>query len=141
MPHSFRCVSDIDAPEGTTNYGAVVGEETIWPGAVGHRFRDLPDGLSNTILIVEATGLNIPWLAPRDMDFDTMDFHINGTSGPSISSHHSGGAMTWSASAGRKWLPNRTPAETVRALLTAAGREKVGFPGDWATPAAVTPIP
>ena len=68
MPQQFRCPSDLDAPEGTTNYVAVVGAETMWPLDSGRKPSDATDGVSNTILLVEVTGLNIPWLEPRDLE-------------------------------------------------------------------------
>jgi hypothetical protein len=128
MPPQFRCVSDGDAPDGTTNYVAVVGAKTMWPFERARKFSDVTDGTSETILVAEAVGLDIPWLEPRDLEFDELDFQINSPKQPSLSSHHPGGAMTWSVGAGRQFLRNDTPPETVRALLTIAGGEAVAFP-------------
>ena len=36
MPDIFRCPTDSHAPAGTTNYVAVVGNETAWPFTSGH---------------------------------------------------------------------------------------------------------
>ncbi|MES1213165.1 MAG: hypothetical protein ABUL64_01125 [Singulisphaera sp.] len=125
MPKSFRCVSDLEAPDGTTNYLAVVGDETIWP-PVGYRNgADLKDGTSNTILVVETTGSNINWLEPRDLDFATMSFRINDSQGDAVRSHHKGGACCWMADAGRKFFRDDLPPETLRGLLTIAGGENV----------------
>ncbi len=128
VPKNFRCVADEDAPAGTTNYVAVVGSETMWPGATSRKLSDVTDGTSNTILVAEVVGLNIPWLEPRDLDFATMKFELNSRTGESIGSHHDGGANVWMASANRCWLPNSTSPDNVRALLTAAGGEQVRSP-------------
>lgn len=128
VPDCFRCIADEDAPPGTTNYVAIVGPETMWPGATARKLSDVSDATDATILVAEVTGLNIPWLEPRDLDFATMKFELNSRTGESISSHHDGGANVWMADAKRCWLPNRTPPETVRALLTATGREPVSPP-------------
>lgn len=128
MPRQFRCPSDFDAPEGTTNYVAVVGSKTAWPGAKRRKLADIKDGASATIQLVEVKGLHIPWLEPRDLDFDTMDFEINSPRGPSIGSHHPGGAMVWMVAGDRRFLRNDTPPEKVRALLTVAGGEKSELP-------------
>ena len=119
----YHCASDLDAPRGTTNFFAVVGEETMWPLARGRKQSEVTDG--DAILIVEATGLDILWLEPRDLDFKTMDYHINGEAGRAIGSHHRGGAMTWSLGQRGPWLPTSTPPEKVRGLLTVAGGEPI----------------
>jgi len=125
MPSVFRCPNDTDAPEGTTNYVAVVGNETMWPFSTSRKRDDITDGLSNTILIVETKGLNVPWLEPSDLNFATMEFKINSPSGNGIGSYHPGIACAWTAGGGRHFFRDATTPETIRALLTVAGGEKV----------------
>ncbi len=43
-----------------------------WPGAKPRRFKEVSDGLSNTILAVELGGAGIPWMEPRDLAFDEL---------------------------------------------------------------------
>lgn len=128
MPRQFRCLSDDDAPEGATNYVAVVGTQTMWPFQGTRKLSDVADGTSNTILVVEVTGLAIPWLEPRDLEFDKLDLKINSPTRPGPSSHHPGGAMVWTVDGGRRFLRNDTPPETLRGLLTIAGGEKPEVP-------------
>ena len=66
-----------------TNYLAVVGAGTMWPGATGRKFTEIKDGPSNTILIVENNGLGVHWMEPRDLAFDTMPFGIDSPDGVS----------------------------------------------------------
>ncbi|HEV7225923.1 MAG TPA: DUF1559 domain-containing protein, partial [Pirellulales bacterium] len=52
-----------------TSYFAVTGETTIFPGTKGSRFAEIPDGMSNTIALVEAQR-PIPWTKPEDIPYD-----------------------------------------------------------------------
>jgi prepilin-type processing-associated H-X9-DG protein len=52
-----------------TRYFAVVGENTVWPGAESRSFADIAHP-SRTILLVECFDREIPWLEPRDILLD-----------------------------------------------------------------------
>jgi prepilin-type processing-associated H-X9-DG protein len=58
----------------------------------------MPDGSSNTILLVEACGRNITWTEPRDVQFDDVAIGVNlpgerrGESAGVVSGYHWGGA-------------------------------------------------
>jgi hypothetical protein len=71
-PDLFACWSDSNAhsPRATsTNYVAVVGSRTAWPGAKpGKRAGDS----SSTIMVVEVADADIQWTAPRDLDIDSL---------------------------------------------------------------------
>ncbi len=69
----FHCpaAKDSHAP-GETEYLAVVGPKTVFPGSQKVRFGDIKDGLANTIMLVETTGQNINWMEPRDLDFNRV---------------------------------------------------------------------
>ncbi len=65
-PDSFR--SDcVEPPENATSYFAVVGKRTLWPAHQSLGYRDILDGMSNTITVVEDSRTDISWLEPRDM--------------------------------------------------------------------------
>ena len=55
--------------DGCTSYMAVVGPATAWPGPDSKKKTDLRDPASDTILIVEAAGDDVPWTEPRDLVF------------------------------------------------------------------------
>ena len=63
--NSNRSVSPTD-----TDYVAVVGEETLWPETGTVTFRDVRDGTSNTLNVIEARGLGIHWAEPRDVTLE-----------------------------------------------------------------------
>lgn len=113
----------------TTNYLAVVGKETMWPGAKGRKRDEVKDPDGDTILIVENNGLGVHWMEPRDLAFDTMDFRIDSPAG--VSSWYRGPAVV-TAEGGVRKLSVDMPPETLRAALTVAGGEALSdMPSGW----------
>jgi hypothetical protein len=56
---------------GHTTFLAPAGEDTILGGPKATAFRDVIDGTSNTVMLVEVKpGLAVPWTAPQDYAFD-----------------------------------------------------------------------
>lgn len=53
----------------STFYRAFSGPGTIFEGKDGRRFADVPDGTSNTVLLVEA-GQAVPWTEPEEIPYD-----------------------------------------------------------------------
>ena len=65
----FRCFSDPSFGP-TTNYVAVVGPHTAWPGERGRLESEFTDDPAETILLIETHGRNVRWAEPRDLTFD-----------------------------------------------------------------------
>jgi len=122
MPELYALHGDYKPGLTTTNYLAVVGEETAWPGETPLASEDVTDELSSTILIVENRGAEVPWMAPTDLSLATMSFEINSPEGVS-SKYDEPAAVMLDGSLHR--LRNDLPAAALRALLTAAGGEDV----------------
>ena len=119
-PYVYQCPSDGFAPPGTTNYVVVVGDKTLWPNAAGRKPDEITDGLSNTIAVVEVSGVNIPWTTPVDLQFDTIPFAINPADIKGISSRHGAGANFLMADGLARFLQWSVDAKLLRALFTAA---------------------
>jgi hypothetical protein len=67
-PNNIRLVRpEARYPGATTNYLAVIGAETVWPGDKSVNIRQVRDGASNTIAFVEAADSGVQWLVPRDL--------------------------------------------------------------------------
>jgi hypothetical protein len=70
MPEVFRAPGG-KAPVGHTNYLTVRGDQTLFPGARRITFRDIRDGTSHTIMLVEASDAkSVPWTKPVDYEYD-----------------------------------------------------------------------
>src|SRR5690606_17509472 len=72
MPALFAAPGRENAKAGTSSYVAVVGNGTVFDGTGnGRRMADLQDGVSNTILLIDATEANaVIWTKPDDVQFD-----------------------------------------------------------------------
>jgi prepilin-type processing-associated H-X9-DG protein len=125
IPSVYQCPSGSE-DDGQTNYVAVVGPETVWPGDAPVKIRAIIDGPSRTIQVIETVDSGIHWMEPRDVSLDQATAGINGHNGPpSISSHHPGGANALFCDSHVQFLPDDVPPETLRALLTKDGKEAV----------------
>jgi prepilin-type processing-associated H-X9-DG protein len=123
----FACPSSISHRE--TNYVAVVGPETVWPGPKATASDEVTDGTSNTILIVEIADSGMRWMEPRDLTFEQASQDINSSSIKfSLSSNHAGGANTLFCDGSVRFLKDDIPSNLLRKLLTATGGETVMFP-------------
>ena len=130
MPEVFRC--PLDSSKGfTTSYVAVVGSETVWPGATSKGINDITDGTTCTIMLVESAGSGIHWMEPRDISFDAAIRKTNMPGQPTIQSGHSAHGPTLGFADGtstRHLSENDLSPKWLRSLLTIRGKEPVpGF--------------
>lgn len=124
----FNCPSDHSYQDSTsTNYVAVVGPETMWPGSRKLKKSDITD-ISITILIVEKASSDIHWMEPRDLDMNKMDMlmkqgvtPINRETGECMSSKHLGMAHASFTDGSLRAVSDDIVTDVLRALLTATG--------------------
>jgi hypothetical protein len=121
MPPVYRCLSDNLARPGETSYAAVIGPETIWPGSQTLPLSAVRDGLSQTILLVEAAGDGIHWMEPRDVPFHAARQGPGKVPELGIASAHPGCANISFADASARAISNDIAPRTLKALLTRAG--------------------
>jgi len=70
IPKIYRSPASNAAP-GMTSYLTVRGKDTMFPGDKGVKITDVTDGLSNTIMIVEASDKKaVIWTKPDDFEFN-----------------------------------------------------------------------
>ena len=74
MPAVYRDPNSTVAGQGKTNYLTVRNEKSVFPGATGVAFGDIPDGTSNTIMTVEVPDDKaVVWTKPDDFAYDESD--------------------------------------------------------------------
>ncbi len=136
---SYRCPA-VERPADDqgrffTSYVAPVGPHTILHGGEGRQLRDVTDGVSNTLLLVEACGLEILWTEPRDFDVTQGPVGINfkghgRTDSPGVmSGYHAGGVHALFGDGAVRFLSQKTDPAILEALLTADGGDDPGE--DW----------
>jgi prepilin-type processing-associated H-X9-DG protein len=125
MPNVYCCPSDSMSLNSETSYAMIVGAGTISDGSSVTEIKDILDGTSNTILVVEAAGSNINWLEPRDLDAEQISFLVNDPVDGGIRSEHPGGAHALFCDGSILFLDASVDPEVVRNMGTIAGGEAV----------------
>lgn len=128
--HNRRFTSTVvptfDSPatpgHGKTRYLALKGPGSVFVGKEGVGFKDVTDGLSNTIAFVEAApDRAVPWAKPADVKFDA-DKPLEGLASPD-------GSFLAAICDGRVTrMPPGVDGETIKAMVTYAGEEAVEIP-------------
>lgn len=129
----FHCPANpvVEASERTpfkTSYVVPNGAATIFgDGTVPALALDeITDGLSTTLLVVEACGSSIIWTEPRDVDTAVSPIGINlpgsvrGQSGGLASSYHAGGAQVLLADGSVRLLSQQIDPVLLQAMTTVA---------------------
>ena len=86
--------------------------------------KDITDGSSNTIAMIEAAGQINSWMEPVDLEIDRTPLVINGGI-PSASSHHPGGVNAAMADGSIRFISNTIAPPALKGLTTRGGGEAV----------------
>jgi hypothetical protein len=122
MPDIFRSPVSKLTEKGRTNYLYPVGKETVCPGPRGVEFKEITDGTSNTIMVVEANDDQaVIWTKPDDLPFDPQQ-PAKGLGGL----YGDGFWVAFCDGSVRHISTTIVPA-TLRALFTRAGGEAVYY--------------
>jgi prepilin-type processing-associated H-X9-DG protein len=127
----FQCSSDHpqfgERRPATTSYFAVVGPQTAWPPDRGLPLSEITDGRDQTIMLLEAAGLNVPWGEPRDLTYDEAVEMLTAPSDDRVV--HTGGVNAAFADGAVRFLPVPMNRKMAEALLTVRGGDSI----DWDT--------
>jgi hypothetical protein len=120
-PPCFRCPEDRTSGPGTTNYVAITGPGTGWPGPnKSSRIKDFKDGLSNSIMVVEIRNSDIHWMEPRDLDISALKLAVNSDGKNSISSRHISGAFVLYGDGSVDFLNEQETESRIRQMVLIA---------------------
>jgi len=131
MPECYACPSDRTLQPGETNYLAVTGPGTAFDGDRSIRERDVDDPLSSTIAVTDVVGMGVHWSDPRDISVDQVVDVMQPNSfwaSKSVRPSHRGGTNFLLLDASVHFIQESVPPETLRAMSTIAGGEKVELP-------------
>jgi prepilin-type processing-associated H-X9-DG protein len=144
-PYIYRCPSHDHGPvrrPGETHYFAVVGPETAWPNNRVRTVPELTDGLSRSIMVIEAAGLGVNWLQPQDLSVEQAvellttkqhSGHAAADEGFFTTTHYDRSYRNVAYADGHiEWMGQLKDAGVAKALLTVAGGEPWPFePFEW----------
>jgi type II secretory pathway component GspD/PulD (secretin) len=103
-------------PANYTTWRAFTGDETIFRGAEGTPYNEIPDGISNTILVVESNKA-VCWTQPFEIPFSTL----------SPTTHEGldvlNGFRVLMADGSLRQIPRSYPVDKLKELITRKGSE------------------
>jgi hypothetical protein len=112
----FHCPSANNQRLENTNYVAVVGPNTMWPGR--EPAKPAADGSDkDKILLIEIVNSDILWMEPRDLTLEQALDAIQPKTGIGIGSHHKDGIHYLTVGGEVKSLPHNIDRESLRKLL------------------------
>ena len=76
IPPMYSCPAQTNSPY--TDYVAVVGPDTVWPGATSRKLTDIADPQDQTLLFVESAEPRILWMEPRDLAYEEAVNYLSG---------------------------------------------------------------
>ncbi len=125
LPVNYGCPSHTPPGSTSTAYVTITGSNTALGDGKCVPLRDFNDGTSNTLMIVEGCGLNIPWMKPQDIDAAT----VKGVGDPNgTSSKHTGGAYVLMSDGAVRFISNNIDPKVYQSLITRDGGEQLpGF--------------
>jgi prepilin-type processing-associated H-X9-DG protein len=115
---AFQCPSQDHSGLGSS-YVVLTGPNTMFSSPKGTKLSEVTDGTSNTILIVEAAGVNSNWMEPTDLD---MNLFVQGSA---AKPPHAGSFNVGFADGAVRGMKGTLSADERKALATRNGGEIV----------------
>jgi hypothetical protein len=123
MPACYRSSRSKGLAQGKTNYLGVRGQNAMLSGKEGVTFRDVVDGLSNTILMVEVPDEKaVVWTKPDDFEYD-KDNPIKGLVNEQLNGFFAG-----LADCSIRFIASSIDPAVLRAAFTYNGKELIVLP-------------
>jgi hypothetical protein len=116
---TFMDPSSPTSTPGKTDFLFVTGKGTVFEAGKKITMRDLTDGTSNTMVVVEVKNSGVGWAEPRDLDLSQPVGLPPG--------NHPGGHVAGFADGHVQFIPNNTPPADIRAAATIRGNETLNW--------------
>src|SRR5262249_31407722 len=116
LPNVYRCPSEEITGEGLTTYQVLSGLGTLFAKPEGISLREVTDGPSNTLMVLESTA-PAPWTQPSRLGFTPR------TPIESLGSNHPGGFNAAFADGSVRFISSSVAPETLKAAATGNGGE------------------
>ncbi len=139
MPEVFRCASaqfkERNSPDTyhthflaitSPGFSAEQPATTAWPRGSASSFRDILDGSSNTLMVVESITAKVSWMEPRDLRLEDIPIAINHPERVGMSSHHPGGCQVALVDGSVRFLGATISPGALRRLILSNDGERVG---------------
>ncbi len=128
MPSIYMSPANPNIAIGESSYMLITGAGTLFPPKTTPGSPStIPDGASNTILVVETNNRMTSWLEPVDLDVTKLPARVGMLGG--IGGTHKQGATAVYADGTPVLIPNDASKTVVDGLITPAGGEAVM--GNW----------
>jgi type II secretory pathway pseudopilin PulG len=112
--------SSPNAVTGQTDYLFVTGKGTIFEGDKAAKLKDVTDGTSNTIVLIEQRGTGVSWAEPKDFDASAPVALPAG--------NHPGGNIVGMADGSVRFVPKTITASQVRSAATKDAGDAANLP-------------
>ena len=120
MPAIFRSPASKLKEKGLASYLVPVGKQTVFHSPEGTTIKDITDGTSQTIMIVEVNDKNaVIWTRPDDLTIDPKE------PAKGLGGLHKNGFCAAFCDGSAHFLPNSISPKTLNALFTRAGEEYI----------------
>lgn len=123
MPKVYKLPGDSKTPADHTVFQVFTGPNTLFVDNVAARIpASIPDGTSNTVLIVEASK-GVPWTKPEDIPYKPPQ-----PIAPLLGGHFRSTFLVALVDGTVRYLPQNTPEPTLNSMITPAGGEPMNWP-------------
>lgn len=121
VPSVYRCPS-VALPLGFTSYLGIVGSNACFHPTAPRAFSEMTDDAKKTLMVFEvAQEQAVHWMAPLDASEEmVLNFGKDGKL------NHTGGTQAALADGSVRFLSENLDTETLRALISIAGNDRVG---------------
>ena len=121
VPYVYRCPG-VALPPNFTSYLGIVGSNACFHPTAPRAFSEITDGTTETLMVIEVAQEHaVHWMAPHDASEEmVLNFGNDGKLA------HIGGTQAALADGSVRFLSENLNTETLRALISIAGNDRVG---------------